>query len=197
MKIGTRSILFGAHQFILHPLILFVAWWQLYGFPADYRLWVAFFVHDLGYVSKPNMDGPEGETHVEFGARMMGRLFGPEWGDFCRYHSRFYAKRDGKHFSRLCVADKQAIVIDPWWLYLPRVWLSGELTEYMQIAAGHSTDKYAASNKYANEYRDTSSVRRWHTTMVDYLVKWIAQHKSGDVDTWTLSTPDTAPEPRP
>jgi hypothetical protein len=56
VKVGTKSILFGAHQFVLHPLILFVAWWQLYGFPADPRLWVAFVVHDLGYWGKPNMD---------------------------------------------------------------------------------------------------------------------------------------------
>ena len=195
MSIGTRSILFGAHQFILHPIILFVAWWQMYGFPSDPRLWVAFVVHDLGYWGKPNIDGPEGETHVELGARLMDLWFGSEWGDFCRYHSRFYAKRDGRQFSRLCVADKQAIVIDPWWLYLPRVWLSGELTEYMQIAAGQSTDKYAAPGKYANEYRDTSSVRRWHQTMNDYLRKWIAEHRDLRVDTWTLSAPASPAAP--
>lgn len=75
MKIGTKSVLFGAHQFLLHPLFVAVAWWRLYGFPWDPRLWVAFFVHDLGYWGKPNMDGPEGEEHPWLGARIMGRLF--------------------------------------------------------------------------------------------------------------------------
>ena len=75
MKIGTKSILFGAHQFLLHPLFVALAWWQLYGFPWDPRLWVAFFVHDLGYWGKPNMDGPEGEEHPLLGAAIMGRLF--------------------------------------------------------------------------------------------------------------------------
>lgn len=71
MKIGTKSVLFGAHCFLVHPWFVAAAWYKLYGFPWDPRLWVAFFVHDLGYWGKPNMDGPEGETHVEFGALVM------------------------------------------------------------------------------------------------------------------------------
>lgn len=64
MKIGTRSVLYGAHCFLLHPWFVAAAWWQLYGIPWDPRLWVAFFVHDIGYVGKPNMDGVEGEAQV-------------------------------------------------------------------------------------------------------------------------------------
>ncbi len=71
MKIGTKSVLFGAHQFLIHPWFVAAAWWKLYGFPFDPRLWVAFFVHDLGYLGKPNMDGEEGERHIELGARIM------------------------------------------------------------------------------------------------------------------------------
>lgn len=88
MKIGTRSVLFGAHAFWLHPFVLAYAWWKLYGWrpvPAldggkyslrDPWLWVAFFVHDLGYVGKPNMDGEEGEAHPWFGARVLYWLQG-------------------------------------------------------------------------------------------------------------------------
>ena len=75
MKIGTKSVLFGAHCFFLHPIFVFAAWYRLYGFPFDPRLWFCFFLHDIGYFGKPNMDGPEGETHVEFGANIMGKLF--------------------------------------------------------------------------------------------------------------------------
>lgn len=71
MKIGTKSVLFGAHCFALHPFFVAAAWIRLYGFPFDPRIWIAFFVHDLGYLWKPNMDGPEGETHVELGAAIM------------------------------------------------------------------------------------------------------------------------------
>lgn len=75
MTIGTRSVLYGAHQFLLHPWFVAAAWWRLYGFPWDPRLWVAFFVHDLGYIGKPNMDGPEGEQHPMLGAAIMWRCF--------------------------------------------------------------------------------------------------------------------------
>jgi hypothetical protein len=71
VNIGTRSILFGVHQFAIHPWFVAWAWRRLYGFPWDPRLWVAFFVHDLGYWGTPNMDGSEGERHPKFGARVM------------------------------------------------------------------------------------------------------------------------------
>lgn len=48
MKIGTKSLLFGAHQFLIHPFWIAVAWNRLYGFPKDPRLWIAFIVHDWG-----------------------------------------------------------------------------------------------------------------------------------------------------
>lgn len=196
MKIGTRSVLFGAHQFILHPFFVALAWTRLYGFPLDLRLWVAFFVHDLGYWGKPNMDGPEGETHVEFGARIMARLFGPDWGRFCRYHSRFYAKRDGVMHSRLCIADKLAVAIEPRWLYLPRVILTGEINEYMVNAGGMPGSKYTGE-PYSQKYRNMSEVARdhslslwekrrfWFSRMTDYLKSWVNEHKDGREDSWT------------
>ncbi len=133
MKIGTKSILFGAHCFLIHPVFVLIAWIKFYGFPWDPRLWIAFFVHDLGYWGKPNMDGPEGETHPELGARIMG-IFGESWANFTRYHSKSYAKRNGVHYSKLCVADKLAASLEPDWLYLPRVKWSGEFYEYMSMA---------------------------------------------------------------
>lgn len=69
MKIGTKSILFGVHQFAIHPVILALAWTKLFGMPTDPRLWLAFGLHDIGYIGKPNMDGKEGETHPELGAK--------------------------------------------------------------------------------------------------------------------------------
>lgn len=184
MRIGTKSILFGAHQFAIHPWFVAWAWWKLFGFPWDIRLWVAFFVHDFGYIGKPNMDGPEGETHVEFGARVMGFLFGEKWADFSRYHSRFYAKRDGKPFSRLCVADKMAIYLTPAWLYLPMVNWTGEIHEYMQLAksrnlAGEPHSKYESMQMVTNSQRD------WHKSMCGYLRRWVEEHKDGRQDTWT------------
>ncbi|KKM06036.1 hypothetical protein LCGC14_1748050 [marine sediment metagenome] len=160
MKIGTKSLLFGVHQFAIHPWFVAWAWWQLYSFPWDPRLWVAFFVHDLGYWGKSNMDGITGRSHPEFGAKIMS-LFGPYWRDFCLYHSRFFAKQKNMPFSRLCVADKLAIALTPAWLYLPMAWLTGELKEYMQLAKEDSL---------ATEY--SSSSRKWFQNVQWACKQW-------------------------
>lgn len=177
MKVGTKSVLFGAHCFFIHPVFVFIAWWKLYGFPWDPRLWVAFFVHDLGYWGKPNMDGPEGKSHVELGAKIMG-IFGKEWADFTRYHSRFYVKKDKVKHSKLCIADKLSITLEPHWLYLPRVNWAGEIKEYMSLAS----DK---QGKNASMGLPTSTQLRWFNGICKYLVKWVAEHKDGKFDTWT------------
>ncbi len=75
--IGTRSVLFGAHCFFIHPWFVAAAWTRLYGFPTDFRLWVAFVLHDLGYLFQwcPNIDGEEGERHPQWAAKVMHFLF--------------------------------------------------------------------------------------------------------------------------
>lgn len=131
MRVGTRSLLFGAHCVPIHTLMIALAWWRLYGAPLDLRLWCAFVVHDFGYFGCPEMDGAKGECHPALGGRIMRALFGPAWGNFTAAHSRFYAAFAGLSVSDLCAADKLATALEPWWLYLPRAWASGELREYM------------------------------------------------------------------
>lgn len=178
MKVGTKSMLFGAHCFFIHPIFVFVAWWKLYGFPFDPRLWIAFIVHDLGYWGKPNMDGEEGEKHVEFGAKIMGFLFGKQWADFARYHSRYYAKRDNVKPSKLCIADKYAICLEPTWFYLFRVNLSGEIKEYMQLSR-------VGSSKYSVMQITSTNKRAWFMDLQLYMWRWVNEHKDGKEDTWT------------
>lgn len=213
MKIGTKSVLFGAHQFLLHPLVLALAWWKLHRFNrvdigdrqvADtlqdeygqrwpcpvYRpeyaslwrpaLWVAFIVHDWGYWGKPNMDGPEGELHPLAGAAIMRALFGEPWGRFTLYHSRYFARRDNADPSPLCVADKLAIALLPWWLYLPMTRATGELHEYM------------SDPKYQDGRTADMSPRQWYTNCQGYVREWVDAHRHGGRDTWTNLRP---PEP--
>lgn len=200
MKIGTKSVLWGAHCFFIHPFFVAAAWWMLYGFPWDPRLWVAFFVHDLGYIGKPNMDGDEGEQHPYLGARIMHFLFDRprrhrrefpngaveyvynwRWWDFTLYHSRFLAKQQGKQPSQLCMADKLAVAMEPWWLYLPRVLLTGEAREYMGLRSD-------PNGKYAHEARGDSAPltpREWQRRMSEYCHAWAFEHADGRADTWT------------
>jgi hypothetical protein len=206
MKIGTRSVLFGAHCFFLHPLFVARAWWKLYGFPFDPRLWVAFIVHDLGYIGKPNMDGPEGETHPEFGAWIISLLFDNraalngcqlvpltrangrmrwlgKWGQLCLFHSRYYTKKAGRLPSPLCFADKLAFSLTPAWLYLPMTTATGEIREYLKNAqtadSGHWTP--TGFDKW-----------KWHRQLSAYMNAWVKAHIDGSPDTWTNAKRNTA-----
>lgn len=187
MQVGTKSVLFGAHCFFIHPFFVALAWWQLYGFPFDPRLWLCFFVHDLGYWGKANMDGPEGESHVELGAKVM-RLFGQEWADFCMFHSRFYAKKHSKPYSRLCVADKLAMPLEPYWLYLPRVILSGEVFEYIIAATLGSRRGNAPKTTEDSEIASLSPLRAWHRRCSNHMRRFAYEHKDCKTDTWTPET---------
>ena len=176
MRVGTKSVLYGAHCFFIHPGFVALAWWKLYGFPWDPRLWVAFFVHDLGYFGKPNMDGPEGEEHVEAGARFMHMVFGPKWYWFTLLHSRFYAAKCGMPFSRLCVADKLATAITPRWLYLVLVNLTGEIDEYMG-RAGKGKYQRDSSKMASASLREDFSQKTWHWIMTDFMRKWAWENR--------------------
>lgn len=176
MRIGTRSILFGIHNFVVHPIIVAIAWTKLYGFPFQFPLWAAFVLHDLGYLGKRDMDSREGEKHVEPGSRIMAGLFGKKWGDFCKYHSRFYSKKEGRPPSRLCFADKLAIVTYPKNLYLFLGNLSGEINEYVERSK---------NGKYKGMHLDVSDVDKWYNEMCTYVVRWIGEHKDGKEDHWT------------
>ena len=203
MTVGTKSVLFGAHCFFLHPWFVALAWWKLYGFPWDPRLWVAFFVHDLGYLGKPNMDGPEGESHPKLGANIMTLWFDQEptidwsktpigfndkdyvwvdgepygkWGQFSLFHSRYYAKAKCSQPSQLCFADKLSFALTPRWLYLPMVTATGEINEYLKNAQKADSGHWKPTG---------FDKKRWHAQLCEYMTKWVAEHKGGAADTWT------------
>lgn len=201
MTAGTRSVLYGAHCFLLHPWFVALAWWLLYGFPWDPRLWMAFLVHDLGYLGKPNMDGPEGETHPALGARIMARLFDGlqlkmpvhvggqvlmlgSWGHFTLLHSRYLAKSLGLPPSRLCMADKLAIALTPWWLYLPMVMATGEIDEYM----AHARHRVAGNTQVSADEKaavTSGDARLWYRGVQSYCRRWAHEHRDGRTDAWT------------
>jgi hypothetical protein len=176
MNVGTKSILFGDHQFLIHPLLVARAWRRLFGFPRDPRLWACFFVHDLGYWGKPNMDGEEGSTHPELGAQVAHWLFDERddriavvldghpvrhdaWYNFCLYHSRFLARRDGHPVSRLALADKLALVLTPCRLFLFLARLCGSLPEYVAISKGGG--------------ERTEDLREWHKKIQEGTREWV------------------------
>jgi hypothetical protein len=186
VNVGTKSVLYGAHCAILHPWFLVLAWWKIYGFPRDARLWASFWLHDIGYFQKRDMDGIDGETHVELGSRIMALLFDDSWGAFTAAHSRYWAKRHGRQVSRLCVADKLAFVLTPAWLYLPMARATGELAEYMLRAK----ERQAGSEHFTAEESaqlNSQDAREWLAGLKSYTRRWIEEHKDGGVDHWTVA----------
>lgn len=209
MTVGTKSVLFGVHCFAIHPWLLAIAWWKLYGFPWDPRLWVSFFVHDLGYWGKPNMDGPEGEMHPILGAVIMSFLFDGirarhvedwawwplewsapplgKWGLFTLLHSRYLAKKLGMQPSKLAIADKLVIAIEPSWLYLPRAIASGEIEDYFVQARKCEPEKGGdfgidGAREALQQIKDGGELRDpwlWHRGVRAYMRIWVDRHRDG------------------
>ena len=133
MRVGTKSLLFGVHQFIWHPVTVLIAWIKLYGLP-NWRELICIINHDWGYWGSPNMDGEEGEKHPALAASLASRLLGHDYFLLCLLHSRHYARQFNMEPSKLCWADKLSILYDPERFYLFRANLSGEIKEYRNLA---------------------------------------------------------------
>lgn len=97
------------------------------------------------------------------------------------------AKRDRKPFSRLCVADKLACALEPDWLYLARVWLSGEIHEYMALRSAVAKTKYTGEPDPGGvtELMLQGTMRAWRQGLRIYCREWAYTHQDGRQDTWT------------
>jgi len=159
MKIGTKTLLFGVHQFIFHPLFVLMAWVILYRqWPRLHEL-AAIITHDWGYWGCGNLDGDEGENHPGIMSSLWNELWWRGWSgqfslnvaDLIVGHSRFFAKQNGHPISKLFYADKLSIGFMPAWLYWLLGTLSGEIKEYM----------YSLDRKYPETIRKKPSFLQW------------------------------------
>ena len=137
MKVGTKSLLFGVHQFALHPLSVLLAWLVYYKrFPRFHQL-CAIVTHDWGYWGSPNMDGDEGSYHPERAAdmwRLIPSRFGEQVAAEIEGHSGSYTSKYGLPLSQLFHADKLSVMFYSCYLYIFLGSLSGEILEYMEIS---------------------------------------------------------------
>ena len=138
MKIGTKSLLFGCHQVLLHPVFVLWGWVYLYGLRTlTWQILIAVVIHDWGYWGCQEMDGPQGSLHP---TRLKFLEYLPSQTRFLiKYHSRHLSKRLNTTPSRLCWADKLGTGIMSSRLWAILAYMSGEGKEY--------TD-----NPYCNDY---------------------------------------------
>lgn len=172
MKLGTKSLLWGAHQFILHPIFVFIAWRKFYRpNPTDKGITrkppglagriLASIVHDWGYWGCPTMDGPCGDQHSVWGANLVYRLTRSQWWyEEVLCHSRFFAKRMGMIPSNFCWVDKWATASMPSCLWATLAWLSGEGYEYLE------NPMYEIH--VPGEARTWTNLRRFHERLRDW-----------------------------
>ncbi len=144
MRIGTRSLLFGCHQLIIHPIFTAIAWVQLYGWCSfGWKSALVIFFHDWGYWGCRDMDGPDGSLHPirlpRVLLRILYRILLDEMMNEIFCHSRHLCSKNGWEPSRLCWADKLGTALMPSWLWAVLAYASREGWEYM-------------SNLYGNDY---------------------------------------------
>jgi len=138
-SVGTRSLLWGAHAFWVHPIVIALAWRKLYGrFPNGWEC-LAIFCHDLGYWGCGSMDGADGKQHPYIGAllgKRIARFLGARTPEATYVeslilgHSRSFCEEEHRTISALCDPDKYSILYEPAWFYWIRTILSGEIHEY-------------------------------------------------------------------
>ena len=116
MTEGTKSYLFGCHQFLIHSIIVVIAWKKHYGYMPRLRELICILLHDIGHIGKQYLsDYEQKRGHWILGARIAGKLFGYRSYNLIAGHT----KQSGFPRSKLFYADKYSWVIAPvWWLRL-------------------------------------------------------------------------------
>ena len=77
------------------------------------------------------------------------------------------------------MADKLACAFEPDWLYLARVIATGEIREYMGLAA------HKEGGKFSGMCEIGEGVWAWRRSLKQYLSRWAYEHADGREDTWT------------
>lgn len=157
MKMGTKSLLFGVHQFVIHPLVVTLAWRKLYhAWPTFMQLY-CIIIHDWGYWGCSKMDTGDGSLHPLWAASR----FSPRspYSNLCLYHSRHTARILRHPVSALYYADKLSFAYMPWWLYVTLGVLTGEIYEYRK----QTEDNHITSPKWGH--------KRWFMEVKEEMIK--------------------------
>ncbi len=111
---GTISVLFGCHQFLIHPLCVLVAWYKEYKSLPNFMELCCIFLHDIGHVGLQYLSDPEQKKlHWVGGAYWAFRFFGIDGFLLVAGHSA----QSGFPRSKLYLPDKKSWLVAPdWWL---------------------------------------------------------------------------------
>lgn len=147
MTLGTKTLLFGVHQVVIHTVLVTWAWVKLYGSRPSWREFFCICIHDIGYWGKPSLKCADGDRHPEFGARVAGKILGPEWSNFILGHSQFYCTRQGIEPSKLMAADKYWHCLVPLWFYKVLAVPTGEFKHYRELKHARQVADHSVSDE--------------------------------------------------
>lgn len=116
MTEGTKSVLFGAHS-IIHSIMVYIAWYKLYGKFPSFKETVCILLHDIGYIGKNYLTDKSNDGHAELGANICGYLFGEEYKNLCLGHSSSAQKKYNIEPSKLEKPDEYC------WVIAPLIWM--------------------------------------------------------------------------
>lgn len=124
MTEGTKSYLIGCHQFLLHPLCVFLAW------RLEYKTWpklwhiTCIILHDIGICGRNYLSDDRAKIgHWMLGADIAYKLLGQEGFFLTAGHAK---EESGFDESLLARADKRSWLVAPmpwlWWNYWVEGW---------------------------------------------------------------------------
>lgn len=203
-SIGTRSVLLGAHCFAVHPVFVLIAWTKLYGFPTDWRLYVLFFVHDLGYLGKSSIDGADGKQHPRLGAEIMHRFFDSNrvheflYGDSycmkCHEHSgdihqfklfcsstfwRDLALFHSRDFARMYNRPISRLCIaDKYATALTPAWIYLPMAWFTGELKEYMPNALKSDSLHFLQFRETRKARDWYRGLRAHLLEWVRTARS-------------------
>lgn len=116
MTSGTKSFLFGCHQFILHPLFVTIAWKKYYKKFPNWREFICILIHDIGVFGINYLNEGEKDGHWIRGAQLSYKLFG-WWGFYLVAGHTDEGVKEKSYRSSMFIPDKISF------LYAPMIWL--------------------------------------------------------------------------
>ena len=132
MNEGTKSYLFGCHQFFFHPL------WVLFAWRLEYKSWpklwqiICILLHDVGIIGRQYIAVDESKLgHWMLGANIAQRLFlrldMPKiaWKSWVLIAGHC-PNESSLPKSKLFISDKRAYLIEPMWMK----WLNYYLEDF-------------------------------------------------------------------